>query len=158
MELQKSGLVLAVSALLFSGAVLADSTTNSNDFLGDDIASHNDLASHNNSNNTTTTGGGNDGNTTLTNSFNTATTTTNTAVDVLIESDSVVAEADLNGTVSNVSATNSQSALLGIQRVRASNSLDGFSATAGITTVGQNAGANSMVQQAVSTNASVFTN
>ncbi|MGD8111542.1 hypothetical protein [Vibrio sp. TRT 17S01] len=196
MNLQKTGLAVAVSALLFSGAVLAN---NSNDSFGsDDVASHNDVLSNNavasnnnthnhtntnttigngddgnsynengNDGNTTTIGGGDDGNSfsynengddgnnSWSDSLNTTTTTTNTSIS--LESDMVVADADLNGSISNVSATNTQLALFGYQRVSSANSLDGFSGTAGITTVGQNAGANSMVQQAVTTNASVFT-
>ena len=80
----------------------------------------------------------------------------------------VVAKSDLDGHISNVSVEYGEAGAMhrrggcdkcagaGVD-VRNSNSIDGFASAAGITTIGQNAGAASLVQQSVVTNASVHT-
>ncbi|MFH4247308.1 hypothetical protein WAI89_21380, partial [Acinetobacter baumannii] len=69
----------------------------------------------------------------------------------------VVASSSLMGGVTGASviyATNADDTRV---RVENMNTLGGLGGAAGITTVGQNAGSNSLVQQSVTTNASVFT-
>ncbi|EGU34438.1 hypothetical protein RJD39_18780 [Vibrio scophthalmi] len=119
----------------------------------------------------TTTGGGDDNNKTWKNSANTTTTTTTTNTlnkhQLSMEVDMVVAKSDLDGHISNVSVEYGEAGSMyrrgcgkcagaGVN-VRNSNSIDGFASAAGITTIGQNAGAASLVQQSVVTNASVHT-
>lgn len=105
-------------------------------------------------------------------SFNTTNTTSNSAqwnnsanmynheesYEISIEADTVVASASLTGSVGGVGVNYTGGFLASDVDVRNVNSLSGMNGVAGITTVSQNSGANSLTQQAVSTNASVFTN
>ena len=120
----------------------------------------------------TTSGGGDDNNKSWKNSANTTTTTTTTNSlsnhQLSFEVDMVLAKSDLDGHISNVQVEYGEAGSKYHRRgcnecagagvnVRNSNSIDGFASSAGITTIGQNAGAASLVQQSVVTNASVHT-
>ncbi len=69
----------------------------------------------------------------------------------------VVASSNLMGQVYSTSVNYDSSDEDNVLRVENVNNLGGFNNAAGITTVAQNAGANSLVQQSVATNASLFT-
>ncbi|ANU39052.1 hypothetical protein RJD38_16685 [Vibrio scophthalmi] len=183
MNLKKTGMAIAMAAFVMSGSALAGYGYGG----GGDTTEDNDILSHNTSNigagndnngngagndgNTLTsnTGGGDDNNKTWKNSANTTTTTTNTLNkhQLSMEVDMVVAKSDLDGHISNVQVEYGEAGSMyhrgcgkcagaGVN-VRNSNSIDGFASSAGITTIGQNAGAASLVQQSVVTNASVHT-
>lgn len=99
------------------------------------------------------------------------------STDISIDVDTVIAEsalsAEVTGNTVSYGASSSPASSRGFGRghghdnddsccggltVTHTNSLSGFDGAAGINVVGQNAGNNSLVQQAISTNASVFTN
>jgi hypothetical protein len=77
----------------------------------------------------------------------------------IFDMDQVVASSVLMGSVARTTVTYGMSdENKGDFNVTHSNNIDNsFSTVSGITTIGQNSGANSMVQQSVTTNASVFT-
>ncbi|OLQ93155.1 hypothetical protein BIY22_01295 [Vibrio panuliri] len=113
-------------------------------------------------------GNGDDNNKEWHNSANTTMTTTTTKHELNFEVDMVVAKSDLDGHISNTSVEYGEAAGMTRYRgcskcagagveVRNSNNMTGFNNAAGITTVAQSAGANSFVQQAVVTNATVQT-
>ncbi len=78
--------------------------------------------------------------------------------ELTIDSDIVVASSSLSGTVSGVGVEYDGGGFFsaGVS-VNNMNTLDGMNSAAGIVTVSQNSGANSLTQQAVTTNASLFT-
>lgn len=205
MNLKKTGMAIAMAALVMSGSALAGGYGGGSSSDNDDIFSHNNTnigAGNDNNGNgagndgntlTSTTGGGNDGNTRISgngddnnrltsttgggddnnktwkNSANTTTNTNNTLNkhQLSMEVDMVVAKSDLDGHITNVQVEYGEAGSMyhrgcgkcagaGVN-VRNSNSIDGFASSAGITTIGQNAGAASLVQQSVVTNASVHT-
>ncbi|KAB1458036.1 hypothetical protein [Vibrio panuliri] len=113
-------------------------------------------------------GNGDDNNKEWHNSANTTMTTTTTKHELNFEVDMVVAKSDLDGHITNTSVEYGEAAGMTRYRgcskcagagveVRNSNNMTGFNNAAGITTVAQSAGANSFVQQAVVTNATVQT-
>lgn len=76
-----------------------------------------------------------------------------------IDTDTVVATSSLSGSIGGVGVTYGAGGFLGNDvAVHNMNMMSGMNGAAGITTVSQNTGANSLTQQAVTTNASVFTN
>lgn len=185
MNLKKTGMAIAIATFVMSGSALAGygyggggDTTEDNDILShntSNIGAGNDNNGNGAGNDgntlTSNTGGGDDNNKTWKNSANTTTTTTTTNTlnkhQLSMEVDMVVAKSDLDGHISNVSVEYGEAGSMyrrgcgkcagaGVN-VRNSNSIDGFASSAGITTIGQNAGAASLVQQSVVTNASVHT-
>ncbi|MGF1697842.1 hypothetical protein L4D20_06010 [Vibrio kyushuensis] len=228
MNLSKTGLAIAISVLLASGGVFADS----NDSNGsDDILSGNNLNSNqNNSVNDSGNGNLDDSGNTLTatdnstndsgnldvedsgntltatdnstndsgnldveDSGNTLTATDNSTNDsgnvddsgnvltntendndstwnnsnnrlsnnesyeITIESDTVIANATTLGSVAGATVVYGAGGNHGQVSVDNMNTMNGFGSAAGITTVAQNSGGNSLVQQSVAVNASVFT-
>ncbi|MDF4588430.1 dentin sialophosphoprotein, partial [Vibrio parahaemolyticus] len=106
-----------------------------------------------------------DSSTTNSNSFNdnsnyqsdSSSTNVDSFNQVHMDTDMVVASSSLMGGVTGASviyATNADDTRVRVENI---NTLGGLGGAAGITTVGQNAGSNSLVQQSVTTNASVFT-
>ena len=209
MILSKTGLAIAVSALLFSGSSLAFNGVDD----GNGNAQWDDSANTTNTTNTNTLGVGiddsfnqltdnsdnldvevddsfnddttNNTNTTLgvgiDDSFNEYEYTDNSdTLDVEIDdsfndnstndsyntddsyntlsvsTDMVVASSTLNGTAAGLVIYTNTDDFADIE-VGNYNSIDGMSGVAGIVTVGQVAGANSLVQQSVVTNANLFT-
>ena len=69
----------------------------------------------------------------------------------------VVANSEVMGQVHSASVTYDAGEKDAKVKVENVNNLGGLDSAAGITTVAQNAGANSLIQQSVATNASVFT-
>lgn len=96
---------------------------------------------------------GSDNSNTWNNSANTYTTT----YEIDLDSDTVVASSTLSGNVTGVAVVYGAGGNQGRVTVDNINRMDGFGSAAGIVTVAQNAGSNSLIQQSVSTNASVFT-
>ncbi|MEH0740129.1 hypothetical protein H4F05_01295 [Vibrio cholerae] len=96
---------------------------------------------------------GSDNSNTWNNSANTYTTT----YEIDLDSDTVVASSTLSGNVTGVAVVYGAGGNQGRVSVDNINRMDGFGSAAGIVTVAQNAGSNSLIQQSVSTNASVFT-
>ncbi len=200
MNVRKTGIAIAVSALMASGVAWADS----NDAFGsDDVASHNQLLSDNTttvltdasstsdtdtyttttsdtdllSNNDTETNllSNNETDTDLLsnntdNSVNDSGNTSNSAqwadnsntyntdnsMDLDLDADIIVTTSVLDGSVSGVGVNYGGGFVSAGVSVSNMNSLDGMSGAAGIVTVSQNSGANSLTQQAVTTNASLF--
>ncbi|NAW59012.1 hypothetical protein [Vibrio sp. V36_P2S2PM302] len=182
MQLKQTTLALIVASVFISGGALAyggSSDGDIDDSYNQENGSNNHFHSNNgDDNNRIRTNDGNDNNTftTLTNEqtfMNEQSWSNSQSLDIRLDMDTVVAQNDLSGEVSNTSvsygasSSPSQSfgrghgrddeACCGSLTVNHSNSLGGFNGAAGINTVAQNAGNNSLVQQAVSTNASVFT-
>lgn len=106
--------------------------------------------------NSSTNGSYNDGSDNSNTWNNSANTYTNT-YEIDLDSDTVVASSTLGGSVSGVSVVYGAGGNKGRVSVDNINRMDGFGSAAGIVTVAQNAGSNSLIQQSVSTNASVFT-
>ncbi|GAA5646960.1 hypothetical protein [Vibrio proteolyticus] len=186
MQLKQSAIALLVTSLFISGGALAYGGSQGSD--GGDIddsynqenGSNNHFHSNNgDDNNTISTNDGNDGNTwtSLSNEqtfMNEQSWSNKQSLEISVDMDTVVAQNDLSGEVSDTSVSygatsspaqsrgrghghdNSEECCGGLT-VNHSNSLGGFNSAAGISTVAQNAGNNSLIQQAVSTNASVFT-
>ncbi len=213
MSIRKTGIAIAVGALLMSGSVWADNDSSNDAFGSDDLASHNDVLSDNETNllsdNTTTTivtdasdnsdmstnDSNNDvdllsnndtetnllsgnetetnllsGNETETNLLSGNETTTSWTsnswssmeytTEIDIDSDIVIASSDLEGTVTGNNVFYGSGGGFGFVNpggpVSNSNSISGMDGAAGITTVAQISGPNSLVQQSVNTNASLF--
>ncbi|MGF1909464.1 hypothetical protein L4C38_08490 [Vibrio kasasachensis] len=209
MNLKKTGIAIAMAAMMMSGAVLAGGGGYGGGHGGGgtdtdiDVLSNNDLGNGpGHDNNDITTNNGNDDNDIDTNNGNDDNTfvvikksndgnddnqfTSNNGNDdntwrnsnnmldashnLSFEVDMVLAKSDLDGHISNTSVKYGESASSGYHhrgcnkcagagvKVNNTNTMKGFNNAAGITTVGQSAGANSMVQQSVVTNATVQTN
>ncbi len=201
MKLCKTGIAIAVSTLMASGAAWAvadnndvlsnnttyvdasdTTTTTTNTDLSDnnsfnDTNSNNsstdvDLLSNNDTETNTLTSNDNDTDVDLLsnntdNSVNNSGNSSNSAswsdssstqtYELNIDSEVVVANASLSGNVSGVGVSYGGGFVSAGVSVNNMNSLDGMSGAAGIVTVSQNSGANSLTQQAVTTNASLFT-
>lgn len=162
MNLKKTGMAIAMAAFVMSGSALAGGYG-----YGGGSEHNGNGAGHDGNTLTSNTGGGDDNNKTWKNSANTTTTNTLNKHQLSMEVDMVVAKSDLDGHISNVQVEYGEAGSMyhrgcgkcagaGVN-VRNSNSIDGFASSAGITTIGQNAGAASLVQQSVVTNASVHT-
>ncbi|MBA5761242.1 hypothetical protein H2O73_02710 [Vibrio sp. 404] len=210
MNLKKTGIAVAMAAMMMSGAAMAGYGGGYGGTDTDvDVLSNNDLLSDNNvgngpghDNNDITTNNGNDDNDIDTNNGNDDNNliwidksndgnddneftsnngnddntwrNSNNQIDashnLSFEVDMVLAKSDLDGHISNTSVEYGESASMGYHhhgcnkcagagvKVNNTNTMTGFNNAAGITTVGQSAGANSMVQQSVVTNATVQTN
>lgn len=126
-----------------------DSSTNTDADV--DLLSNNTDESVNNSGNSTSTNTA-----TWTNSANTLSNSESYELD--IDSEIVVANASLQGTITSVGVEYDGGGFLssGVS-VNNMNTMDGMNNAAGIITVSQNSGANSLTQQSVTTNASLFT-
>ncbi|GAM59909.1 dentin sialophosphoprotein precursor [Vibrio ishigakensis] len=97
-------------------------------------------------------------------SFNDSSTTTNTTNNITMDADVVIANSNQMGFVAanNVSNAGSGGFLRrpgggGAMNLNSTNNLGGLGGAAGITSVAQSAGANNLIQQNVTTNASVLT-
>lgn len=209
MNLKKTGIAIAMAAMMMSGAVLASGGghggghghgggggtdidllshngngpgNDNNDITTNNGHDDNDIDTNNgNDDNQYTSNDGNDGNkwknSANTNDGNDDNTwrNSNNLIDashkLSFEVDMVLAKSDLDGHISHTSVEYGESASMGYHgrggcnkcagagvKVNNNNTMTGFNNAAGITTVGQSAGANSMVQQSVVTNATVQTN
>jgi len=131
-----------------------DSSTTDNSTSTDadvDLLSNNTDNSVDNSGNSTSTNTA-----TWTNSANTLSNSESYELD--IDSEIVVANASLQGSITNVGVEYDGGGFLssGVS-VNNMNTMDGMNTAAGIITVSQNSGSNSLTQQSVTTNASLFT-
>jgi hypothetical protein len=186
MNIKQTGVAIAMAAMMMSGAALAGGGGHGHGGGPDfdtEILSHNDVGNgpgHDNNdittnnghdNNDITTDNGNDGNS-WDDSNNTLDLDYTKTYDVdytrSYDLDITVAKSELDGYISGNTVEYGeaggmkhrpcgQCAGAGVS-VRNSNTLSGFGGASGISTVGQTAGANSMVQQSVVTNASLHTN
>ncbi|CAM3267921.1 MULTISPECIES: hypothetical protein [Vibrio] len=130
--------------------LLSNNDTETNTLTSNDNDTDVDLLSNNTDNSVNNSG----------NSSNSASWTDNSSsqsYELSIDSEVVVANASLSGNVSGVGVSYGGGFVSAGVSVNNMNSLDGMSGAAGIVTVSQNSGANSLTQQAVTTNASLFT-